>query len=65
MIARAEDGTVIHIFEWESSKAVAKAERDEDVQANWARFAKLSDFVAIGDLAEARHPFSGFTAIEP
>jgi hypothetical protein len=41
---------------------VGEAEQDDDVQKNWA---SLADFVAIGDLAEAKFPFSGFDAGDP
>lgn len=44
---------------------MGEAEQDDDVQKNWASFASLADFVAIGDLAEAKFPFSGFDAGDP
>ena len=58
------DGTVIEIFEWASEEASQKAHVDEDVQKIWGRLGEIAEYVPIGGLEEAVHPFSGFHACD-
>jgi hypothetical protein len=64
IVAKAKDGTVVEIFEWESEKAVELAHADEMVRALWERFEAVCETVPIADLAEAKEMFSSFVAAD-
>lgn len=59
-IMRSVDGTVVELFEWKSGEAVDQAHTNPAVQALWARFEQVCDFVPLNDLAEARQLFAEF-----
>lgn len=60
---RAEDGSFIEVFEWASREAVEQAHNNSAVQAIWAEFAELCEFVPLGKLVESQQPFSEFDAV--
>jgi hypothetical protein len=57
---RAEDGTIVEVFEWRSAQAIEQAHSNPVVGALWAEFDAACDYVPLGTLAEAQHPFSEF-----
>lgn len=61
---RAADGTVLEVFEWRSPEAIERAHADPAVHALWAEFEAACEYVALDGLAEAKHPFSEFDALE-
>lgn len=61
--ARAKDGSIIEIFEWKSQKAIDDAHRDPEVLKLWARYAACSEWIKIGDIAEADRMFPGFEPV--
>ena len=63
-VMRAEDGTVVEVFEWASAEAASSAHENSTVQATWARFAKICDYVSLADLPESREMFATFTTID-
>jgi hypothetical protein len=60
----AHDGTVIEIFEWVSEQASADAHHNAAVQALWARFDQVAEFVSLADLPEAHRAFSHFDPLD-
>ena len=63
IVMRANDGTIIEVFEWKSEKAIEEAHSDPEVQKLWKRFGEVSDYVAPADIEECKRPFSGFEPI--
>jgi hypothetical protein len=64
-LMRASDGTVIEVFEWESTAAIERAHSNPAVQALWAEFGEACDYVPVGSVAEAQQIFSEFEALSP
>jgi len=64
-VMRAADGTVIEVFEWLSTAAIERAHGNPAVQALWAEFGEVCDYVPIASVAEAHHIFSEFEALAP
>jgi hypothetical protein len=62
-VMRATDGTIIEVFEWLSSEAVARAHASAAVQALWAEFGAACDYVPVGRLAESQNIFSEFESL--
>ena len=50
-ILRAEDGTLLEIFEWTSQAAIDAAHANPAVLALWERYAACCDYVTLSDLA--------------
>lgn len=63
IVCRADDGTIIEVFEWEAGGAAA-AHANERVKALWARYWDACDIVKLRDLAEAAQMFAGFVPVE-
>jgi quinol monooxygenase YgiN len=63
-VLRAQDGTLLEIFEWTSQAAIDAAHANPAVLALWERFAACCDYVTLGDLAEARAMFPGFALVQ-
>ena len=63
IIARANDDSVIEIFEWTSETAIQDAHSNLAVAALWSKFHDACDYVPIADLAEAGELFSAFTPL--
>lgn len=62
IVMQSEDGTFIEVFEWVSEDAMERAHSNPQVQAMWAEYAEVCDYVPIADVAEAKQLFSKFTA---
>ena len=60
---RAADGTVIEVFEWLSTAAIERAHSNPAVQALWAEFGDVCDYVPLASVPEAQHVFSEFDAL--
>jgi quinol monooxygenase YgiN len=60
VVCRADDGTVVEVFEWASAQAIAAAHENAHVQQLWGRFAEVCDNVKLGDLPEANDLFAEF-----
>jgi quinol monooxygenase YgiN len=63
-LMRAEDGTLVEVFEWKSAEAIAQAHEDPAIQAMWAQYAEVCDYVPLGGVEEARNLFAEFEAVE-
>jgi hypothetical protein len=63
-LMRAGDGTLIEVFEWKSAEAIARAHEDPAIQAMWAQYAEVCDYVPLGGVEEAGNLFAEFEAVE-
>lgn len=64
LCGKAKDGTIIEVFCWKSQAAIDTAHANPAVQAMWARYAEVSDYVPIADVAGAKDLFSSFEPVE-
>ena len=62
-VMRAADGTVVEVFEWRSAAAIQQAHSNPAVQALWAEFSAVCNYVPLGKLAEAQQMFAEFDAV--
>ena len=63
-VMRAADGTVVEVFEWKSSEAIASAHTNPVVQGMWVKYGEVCDFVKLADLKECSDLFAGFEPLE-
>jgi hypothetical protein len=61
---RAADGTIVEVFEWRSPQAIEEAHRNAAVQALWAEFERVCEYVPLAELGEARDLFAEFDALD-
>jgi hypothetical protein len=61
---RAADGTMLEVFEWRSAEAIERAHANPAVHALWAEFEAACEYVPLGSLSEAGHPFSEFDPLD-
>lgn len=63
-VMRAEDGSIVEVFEWRSAAAIEQAHGNPAVQALWAEFGEACDFKSLTDLPETHQMFAEFDAVE-
>ena len=63
IVMRAQDGTLVEVFEWVSSEAIQAAHGNEAVAQMWQDYQAVCDYVPIGSLSEAAELFSEFEAL--
>ena len=63
-VMRAADGTVVEVFEWMSSEAIASAHKNQAVLAMWGRYQEVCEIVKLADLKESGDLFAGFEPLE-
>ena len=61
---QATDGTVLEIFEWRSAEAVTAGHQHPQVQALWAEFNTVCEYLPLAALAETQQPFAEFTPLD-
>lgn len=61
---RAQDGTILEVFEWKSQQAIEQAHRNPQVLKLWKRYDACCTYVRMNDLAESRHVFPGFEPVK-
>ena len=61
--ARAEDGTIVEVFEWVSGRAVERAHHHPEVLAMWKRFEACCTFGVLADLPRSREWFPAFAPV--
>ena len=61
---RAQDGTIVEVFEWRSASSADEAHTNPAVRALWESFGALCEFVKLADLPEARQQFPHFEPVE-
>ncbi len=63
IIMRANDGTIVEVFEWESEEAMATAHENTAVQEMWQAYAEVCDYVPLSSLKETDDLFAAFTPL--
>jgi hypothetical protein len=63
ILAEAEDGAFIEIFEWQPG-AAAKAHEHKAVQKIWKRMEEVAEFAPLISLMEAEKQFPNFKPVE-
>lgn len=56
-------GVIVEVFEW-AAGAIASAHENPDVQALWAKYAAVCDYVPLHELPEAKDMFAQFEPTE-
>lgn len=64
IVMKAEDGTILEVFEWKSKEAIDRAHNDPFVLALWKRFENSSEFVSLSKLEESNLIFAEFEPVE-
>jgi quinol monooxygenase YgiN len=59
-IARAQDGTIIEVFEWTSMNAVNAAHQHPAISDIWEKMSLVADFFPVNALDEMKGPFADF-----
>jgi hypothetical protein len=60
IIMEAEDGTILEVFEWKSSKAIEEAHSNPNVQKMWHEYSEVCDYVPISNVKEISQMFPSF-----
>jgi len=63
-VMRAEDGTIVEIFEWNSDDAIEQAHSNPEVQKLWARFNEACEYIPLVNLAECKEMFANFEPLD-
>lgn len=61
---RAQDGTIVEVFEWVSHEAVREAHSNPVVLEMWMRYEAACEYLSLGDLPEGNRPFPNFEPID-
>jgi hypothetical protein len=62
-VLRAQNGTLLEVFEWKSAEAIEQAHANPAVHALWARFAEVCDYQPLSGLEECNQLFAMFDAV--
>jgi hypothetical protein len=63
IVMRAKDGTLIEIFEWVSSEAIAGAHSNPVVLEIWKRFEAIGTYEVPANIAEFQNMFAHFEPV--
>jgi quinol monooxygenase YgiN len=63
VLMRAVDGTLLEVFEWHSTDAIAQAHASPAVQELWNEFGAACEYTPLARLSEAQRPFAEFEAV--
>jgi hypothetical protein len=63
VVAKAADGALIEVFEWEAG-GVEKAHSNPAVLRLWERYWEACSVIPLNTLPEAGSPFAGFAPVE-
>ena len=64
VVMRADDNSVIEVFEWLSESAIEQAHNNQAVQALWQQFSEVCEYIPVSQIAEAATVFSEFTPLD-
>jgi hypothetical protein len=62
VVATAQDGTIVEVFEW-AAGGIEKAHSHPGLKQMWERYSAACDYVPLKTLAEADMMFANFTPI--
>jgi len=63
IMMKTTDGIVVEVFGWKSKEAIQSAHTNPAVQKMWGEYARVCEYVPVGDLSEAKNLFSEFTPL--
>ncbi|GGX69935.1 hypothetical protein [Saccharospirillum salsuginis] len=63
ILMRAEDGTVVEVFEWRSREDIDRAHNNPVIQQMWRDYAEVCDYIPIAQVPEASGLFSEFAPL--
>ena len=63
ILCKSKDGTIIEVFGWKSKDAIQSAHSNESVQRMWAEYAKVCEYIPVGDIEEGKNLFSEFSPV--
>ena len=61
---RADDGTIIEVFEWKSQEAIDAAHTNPEVLKMWGRYAEVCEYAPLVTVKECADMFAMFEPIE-
>jgi quinol monooxygenase YgiN len=64
IVMRAEDGTIVEVFEWKSKEAINAAHSNTAVLAMWQKYSEVCEFVPVSRINEFSEMFSEFTPLD-
>jgi quinol monooxygenase YgiN len=62
VLMKAQDGTVVEVFEWASQDAMDSAHSNPEVLEMWQEYSEVCEYVPLGELAEAQQLFAQFAS---
>ena len=63
-VMRAQDGTMIEVFEWVSQEAIESAHENAAVKAMWENFEGACEYENLASLPESQGPFASFEPVD-
>lgn len=63
-IMKAQDGTIVEVFEWKSQQAIDEAHSHPAVLDMWKKFEACCEYIPFTGLDESKNPFSHFTPVD-
>ncbi|WP_436516882.1 antibiotic biosynthesis monooxygenase [Ekhidna sp. To15] len=63
IVMRANEGTIVEVFEWKSKEAIEKAHENPVVQKMWGEYAEVCEYVQPISIDEFQNLFSEFEPI--
>ncbi len=64
ILMRANDGTVVEVFEWKSKEAIESAHTNPVVLKMWEEYAQICEYVPLNKLEETGEMFAEFSSVE-
>ncbi|MDC0723332.1 putative quinol monooxygenase [Nannocystis bainbridge] len=64
IVMRANDGTILEVFEWASEDAARRAHENPVVQQLWQQLEGVCQLIAPGEVAELGRPFARFRPVD-
>ena len=64
IVVRSDDGTLIEVFEWDTSESPVPPHQIPAVKEIWDAMEAVADFAALGDLAEGSTPLPSFAPVD-
>lgn len=61
---KANDNSIVEIFEWVSNDAIHAAHSNPEVLKMWKEFSEVCDYIPAGQIKEFQNMFSEFTPME-
>ena len=63
VLMKAQDGTVVEVFEWVSKEAIETAHSNPEVLKMWAEYAEVCDYRPLSELPETSKIFAEFRSV--